>query len=473
MASPRYRASLLVWALLAVACTAEGPTNPAPGAPGIDSGAGSHDEAGLDATIDAAGFDAAAGDDSGLGVDDGVDAPDAGPPCVESYCSCLKTQDCMVPWGPSAACVAGVCRCTGGMIGCGGVCVNPMTDSTNCGACGVICNPVVRGCQAGVCACLDGMSTCALTSFESHQDGIDGVAVDGQNLYFAVDGNDSMGPSSTVFKMAIDGGAPVILASEQGGPDTVAVEGANVYWTNGANGTVMTVPVVGGTPSTLASGQPGADHTAVDATSVYWTTSGGDGGAVVRAPLDGGAASIFAAGFISSNLALDGENAYFAVLNTGMIPGPIPPVLSVVKAPLDGGTPITLDTSSLPSGRGPSVAVDGVNFYWMGPSAIVATPLDGGTPTTLATINIPGFHLGGYGAIATDGTTVYWTDASQTPSVVTSVPVAGGSALTVAVSQDNPAGIVVQGGTLFWANAGGAMFESSTAGGGIVEMTTR
>jgi sugar lactone lactonase YvrE len=60
----------------------------------------------------------------------------------------------------------------------------------------------------------------------------------------------------------------------------MAVDTANVYWTNFGDGTVMKVPLGGGAATTLVSGQDSPVGVAVDATSVYWANYGcqSDGG---------------------------------------------------------------------------------------------------------------------------------------------------------------------------------------------------
>jgi hypothetical protein len=54
----------------------------------------------------------------------------------------------------------------------------------------------------------------------------------------------------------------------------------SVYWTNYGDGTVVKVPLGGGAPIVLASGQDSPASIAVDATSVTWVNE--DGGNVMR-----------------------------------------------------------------------------------------------------------------------------------------------------------------------------------------------
>jgi sugar lactone lactonase YvrE len=57
-----------------------------------------------------------------------------------------------------------------------------------------------------------------------------------------------------VNEVPIGGGPVTILASGQHNPDSVAVDGAHVYWAN-QDGTVNEVPLGGGTAHTVAHGQ--------------------------------------------------------------------------------------------------------------------------------------------------------------------------------------------------------------------------
>jgi hypothetical protein len=94
------------------------------------------------------------------------------------------------------------------------------------------------------------------------------VAVDSANVYWTNDG----APSGSVRRVPIGGGPVTTLADDQDGPSSIAVDGANVYWTNSNGGTVMRVATSGGALTTLASGLTHPSGIAVDATSVYWGT---------------------------------------------------------------------------------------------------------------------------------------------------------------------------------------------------------
>jgi len=58
----------------------------------------------------------------------------------------------------AAAVVAG---CDPGWLYCANMCVNPLADVTNCGACGVWCDAGTETCVDGVCECAPGFTDCS------------------------------------------------------------------------------------------------------------------------------------------------------------------------------------------------------------------------------------------------------------------------------------------------------------------------
>jgi hypothetical protein len=76
-------------------------------------------------------------------------------------CSPGSTQSCNNGTGTQtciAGCTWGPC-CTGDQIFCGGVCVDPSSNSSNCGRCGNTC-PSTSSCRNGVCTCANDRTLC-------------------------------------------------------------------------------------------------------------------------------------------------------------------------------------------------------------------------------------------------------------------------------------------------------------------------
>lgn len=96
------------------------------------------------------------------------------------------------------------------------------------------------------------------------------IAVDSDSVYFAT--------RTSLMSSAKDGstrGAPTILATGDivgSLVGSLAIDAANVYWTDGSSGEVKSVPKTGGAAVTLASNEQWPGNVAIDETNVYWTT---------------------------------------------------------------------------------------------------------------------------------------------------------------------------------------------------------
>ncbi len=82
----------------------------------------------------------------------------------------------------------------------------------------------------------------------------------------------SNAPDGGIFSAPLTGGAATAIVGQQPNPDSLAVDGTNVYFTTAGNptGTVVMVPLDGGTPVTLATGQTSPAGISIDPNDVYW-----------------------------------------------------------------------------------------------------------------------------------------------------------------------------------------------------------
>jgi hypothetical protein len=280
-----------------------------------------------------------------------------------------------------------------------------------------------------------------------------------------------------------------VLAAGQHGPGAIAVRGGEVYWVV-ADGTVTSVSASGGAPAVVGTGCR-ATALAVDATSAYCAgtdqsiraidlssgaatalaasepaldlalggqavffttyygerTAGGNAISLVGAvPVDGGAvASLATKQLLPSSIAVDGAYAYWVVAtqdDEGTHPAS---GVGVVRAPFDGGAPVSLGSSAgiSPglSGLNKAIAVDGTAVYFTDEQALLRLPLAGGTPTTLAT----GFS----GPLAIDAAAAYWADSDS--SAIVKTPLAGGTSTTL-VAGETVASIAVDDTAVYWTN---------------------
>jgi len=182
------------------------------------------------------------------------------------------------------------------------------------------------------------------------------------------------------------------VAVTQGDISEIVVHGGYVYWLEFSARKVMKAPIGGGEPVVIASDQMQPEGLAVGATHVYW----GIYGALMRAPIDGGAAETFVAvpGNVSRivQIALDAENIVWREGRSTGFPG------AIRRMPLAGGQVVTLMDGNSPDG----MALDDGYVYSANLDSIQRTPLAGGASETLVAGRDFAQH------IAVGGGELYW-----------------------------------------------------------------
>ncbi len=146
---------------------------------------------------------------------------------------------------------------------------------------------------------------------------VHGIAADATSVYTTSDRGSF--PGAQIVKWPADGGDFVSLAMNQPGPNYIAVDATNLYWTNlgtvngvmqDHQGTVVKMPKAGGAITTLATGLGGARKIVVDATHVYWSDDVDS--VIMKVPIAGGAPTVLASGQMGANgLAVDGTSVYW------------------------------------------------------------------------------------------------------------------------------------------------------------------
>ncbi len=251
---------------------------------------------------------------------------------------------------------------------------------------------------------------------------------------------------------------PLALATDQDQPWGIALGASNCYWTNRGDGTVMTVAATGtGSPSQVASSQSSPTSIATDAMNVYWvdTTSGG---AVLECALGGCSAPTALATGQSSPWGIaiptSGGDAYFTA-------GP-----SARAALLTGAGVTVLGTES---GTPTAIVTDGSYVYWSDASGAVfkcAAPGGCSSPTQLS----PAVGQPSYG-IAIDASNVYFSVAfaadGGAPAGVWMVSKTGTSS-TLLASANEPVGVAVDPSTatVYFTDIGNGTVSKVSAGEG-------
>jgi hypothetical protein len=224
----------------------------------------------------------------------------------------------------------------------------------------------------------------------------------------------------------LEGGAPfTALLDTNFGPTSFAVDSTNLYWTEGCGPSicyVMQRPITGAPQSIvggggLHGGGGGPAPVVVDATNIYYSdlsyqpTDAGPSGAPVsgiyRVPIGGGDVVTLVPGMSAASLAVDSANVYFAAGYYSGVPEDGAAYLGAIsRVPIGGGpvTTVAADQQAINFYFSLSaIATDGVDVYWVTPSAIMEAPVQGGTPVALAAAENPT-------AIAVDSTSVYWVN---------------------------------------------------------------
>ncbi len=282
------------------------------------------------------------------------------------------------------------------------------------------------------------------------------MAIDGANVYWTEPA------AGQIIRVAKAGGPPTILASGLPSPGAIAVSSGTIYWTDAVAGTVSQLAVAGGSPVTLATGLPGPDALAVDAMDVYFSNISDH---TVR-HLAGSSSVVVASGQTVAAMVLDASNVYWATVDG-----------SIIKIPRNGGntetlaaSPVTYPGSGPPDYGAMGLAIDTTNAYWtyraywsgLDPGMVLSVPLEGGAPTVLCA------PCGGALAVTVDPSGIYWTESGLGNTIET---LRGGGSAVLASGQRAPQSIATDNTNVYWLDFGpDGSAESPSRGGAIMRL---
>jgi hypothetical protein len=272
------------------------------------------------------------------------------------------------------------------------------------------------------------------------------ITLDADNVYWG--SKDILDPIMAVPK---SGGVPVILAESTRYSHALdlVVDSFQVYGVT--PDAVLSAPLRGGAIDVVASGiYP--NGLAVDSTAVYFTANG----SVLKVLKGGGTVVTLAAGQDSEGIALDDANVYW-VSNRALDLG------GVMKVAKNGGAPVALVSDWRYVFQPGRIAVDATSVYCeayanvtdsgIPNGALMKVAKNGGAVTPL--VSIPGWNIPQ--DVATDGTSVYWTN--EVGDSVMKVLVDGGDPVVLVSGQQDPTYVAVDSTSVYWSTSDGNVMK--------------
>ena len=227
----------------------------------------------------------------------------------------------------------------------------------------------------------------------------------------------------------------------------LAVQDGFAYFVDSAAGKVRRAAVEGGDESVVASDQLGVQTIALDPAHAYWAGPG----ILARTALDGsGVVETLASSDVEQAfaVAVDTSHAYWATRSG-----------SVHRVPKTGGASTLVDSSVGLAGTEPVYLTLFENrFYWSFRTQSfggVRTKTKIGSQSSLSAISDP--HAQG---IAVDGQNAYWARAEASGGIRKG-PVGLGSVSEHVAGQSRPAGVAVDATHVYWTNSGDASIRRS------------
>lgn len=265
------------------------------------------------------------------------------------------------------------------------------------------------------------------------------LAVDGDGLY-VMTGGGAGSSSAALLRIGFDGGAPTTLASADAGAETIAIDTTWAYWvTSDINGvgSLLRTPLQGGPTAALAATNNGY-AVAAYGSIVYFTDYYPTPGSLLAVALDGGAPVQTQTSqllIVNDSVAASAAGEFWLAANndgTGQVD-----VGQVWMAPPGGGGQGTLLATGQTAPK--QIAVDDQNVYWTNqgdgvsiPGSVVKVPIQGGTPVTLATMC--DLQSQPWAIAVADGQVYFTVEQMTTPWSIERVPAAGGPTTLMSVA---------------------------------------
>jgi hypothetical protein len=159
---------------------------------------------------------------------------------------------------------------------------------------------------------------------------------------------------SAIVRISADGSPASVLARSDGVVDSLALDGANVYWADPLDGAIRAVPKAGGEIRTLAAERGLPEQLVLSGDTLTWVERRSE--SLFTMPTSGGIPHVVAEDFAGfANLVVDRRGAWW--MSEGAVDGRY----RVLTVPVGGGDSQPAGDSAEPID---ALASDGVHLYW-------------------------------------------------------------------------------------------------------------
>jgi hypothetical protein len=273
----------------------------------------------------------------------------------------------------------------------------------------------------------------------------------------AGDGGSVIDASTSVDGNQADGGFPTATIVDTGGfPFAITSDATNVYWADFGDGSVHRLPIAGGASTELIPARTSAGVYGLTVGSGHVYVCDSSTGEIRRVPTIGGPVALLTTS-PCYDLVVDDTHLYWSSTDVAQP--------TIRRLALPNGQPQNVGVN----GTASNLRLVGSNLFWTSYSSgeIHRLPTSGGTSSLLATV-----ATGGPWGLSVDNLYVYFAEHHPNNGEITRVPILGGAPDVLVTGMDGPHEIIADGPDLYWTNEFAGTISRLSTGAGPVAIAS-